>query len=82
MSTSLTTEQSLIEAMRLVKLRQEQLHSAALSRDCGDIDGEDWDGFAARYAAAVREWRVLQHIQMAEQPAVAETKRGGTWVQG
>lgn len=81
MSPESDTKNLIQEALRVVKLRAEQMASAALCRDAGDIDSEDWDGFAARYAAAVRELRVLQHIRMTEQPALAETKRGRTWVQ-
>lgn len=79
--TDLTLEQQLQEARRIVMLRQEQLHSAALSFDAGEIDQESWHGFAARYAAATREWRVLQHVMLAQRPAITETTRGETWVQ-
>lgn len=81
MSDITETQKMLEEALRIVKLRAEQMASAALCRDAGDIDGEDWDGYAARYAAAVREYRVLQHIQTTQRPAMAETRRGETWVQ-
>lgn len=81
MSTERTTEQMLDEMRRMVKLRAAQMESAALCRDAGDIDSEDWDGYAARYAAAVREFRVLQHVRMREREAIVETRRGETWVQ-
>jgi hypothetical protein len=81
MSTELSLDQKIQEARRVVLLRQEQLHAAALTRDAGEIDQEEWDGFAARYAAATREWRVLQHIALANRPAMTETGRGETWVQ-
>ncbi len=77
----LTLEQRVVEAKRIVQLREQQMHSAAMSRDAGEIDSLDWDGFAARYAAAVREWQVLQHIKMTQQPAMTETLRSSTWVQ-
>lgn len=75
------TQKLLEEALRIVKLRAEQMASAALCRDAGDIDSEDWDGYAARYAAAVRELRVLQHIRATHRAAMAETRQGATWVQ-
>lgn len=77
----LTIEQKVQEARRVVLLRQEQLHSAALSFDAGEIDSEEFHGFAARYAAATRDWRVLQHIMLVNRPAITETTRGETWVQ-
>lgn len=80
-STNLTLEQRIADANRTVKLREAQMLAAALARDEGDIAQDDWDGFAARYAAAVREWRALQYHHMANKPALAETGRGGTWVQ-
>lgn len=69
------------EMRRVVKLRAQQLEAAALSRDAGEIDSEDWDGYAARYAAAVREYRVVQHLRGINTPAMAQTKRDTTWVQ-
>lgn len=80
-STRLTLEQRIADANRTVKLREAQMLSAALSRDEGEIDSDDWHGFAARYAAAVREWRALQYHNLTNRPALTETGRGGTWVQ-
>lgn len=76
------TEHLMDELRRIIKLRSQQMESAALCRDAGEIDSLDWDGYAARYAAAVREYRVLQHLHGMKQPALTETRRGGTWVQG
>lgn len=76
-----TLHERLAEAKRVIKLRAEQMSSAAMCRDAGEINQDEWDGFAARYASAVREYRVLQHIEMAERPVLAETRRGATWVQ-
>lgn len=81
MTNNTETQKMLEEALRIVKLRAEQMASAALCRDAGELDGEEWDGYAARYAAAVREYRVLQHIRSTQQPALVETRHGGTWVQ-
>lgn len=69
------------EMRRIVKLRSQQMEAAALCRDSGEIAGDEWDGYAARYAAAVRELRVLQHLKATQQPAMAETRHGETWVQ-
>ena len=74
------TQKLIDEANRIVKLRAEQMAAAALCRDAGDIDAEDWDGYAARYSAAVRELRVLQHVRFTQRPALAETRHGETWV--
>lgn len=75
-------EKLMEEMRRIIKLRAQQMESAAMCRDAGEIDSLDWDGYAARYAAAVREYRVLQHLHVIKQPSVAETKRGETWAQG
>jgi len=72
---------TLDEMKRIVRLRAQQLEAAALSRDAGEIASEEWDGYAARYAAAVREYRIMQQVKINEQPALAETRRGETWVQ-
>lgn len=80
-SIEMTLEQRIADAKRTVKLREAQMVSAALSRDEGEIDQGEWDGFAARYAASVREWRALQHYTLNSKPAIAETVRGTTWVQ-
>lgn len=72
---------TLEEMKRIVKLRAQQLEAAALCRDAGEIKSEDWDGYAARYAAAVREYRIMQQVKINEQPSMAETRHGGTWVQ-
>lgn len=77
----LTIDEKVQDARRMAALRKEQLCSAALSRNAGEIDANEWDGFAARYAAAVREWQVLTHIALANKPALTETRRGETWVQ-
>ena len=69
------------DAHRTVNLRAMQLTMAAMYRDAGDIDSEDWDGYAARYAAAVRELQALQYSVMNNNAAMAETGRGETWVQ-
>lgn len=74
--------ETLTELRRVVLLRAQQMEAAALSRDAGEIDSEDWDGYAARYAAAVREYRTAQHFHIAQRPALAETRHGGTWVRG
>lgn len=74
-------EQKLTSALRIVKLRQEQMHAAALSRNAGEIDNAEWDGYAARYAAAVREWWAWQHYALQHRPALAETSSGSTYVQ-
>lgn len=83
MSGKVPTMQNRIqEARRIVNVRQLQMHAAALTRNAGEISQDEWDGFAARYAASVREWQVLQQIEMNERVAVTETARGETWVQG
>ncbi len=69
------------EAERLMQLRGMQLTMAAMYRDAGDIDQDDWDGYAARYAAAVRELQALKYQTMAGRDALGETTRGETWVQ-
>lgn len=69
------------ETKRVLELRELQLRSAALSRDAGEIDAETLSGYASRYAAAVREWMVVKHVQAYQMPALAETARGETWVQ-
>lgn len=69
------------EAKRVVDLRCAQMTMAALYRDAGDIDQIEWDCYAARYAAAVRELQALQYHVLNATQAMAETKRGATWVQ-
>jgi hypothetical protein len=81
-STELTLEQRVVEAKRVVDLRELQMQAAALAREEGEIDLSEWDAYAARYAAAVKEWRALQFHKAINRPAVAETTRGATWVQG
>jgi hypothetical protein len=81
MSTDITMAQKIAEAERMVQLRSMQMTMAAMYRDAGDIDQDDWDGYAARYAASVRELQVLQYQTMAGREALAETTRGETWVQ-
>lgn len=80
MLAELTLEQRIADAMRVVNLREEQMRAAALSRDVGEIDQDEWDGFAARYAASVREWQALRYHHLHNTPAIAETHRGATWV--
>ena len=79
--TELPLKERIEDAKRIVELHSRQMQAAALSRDEGDISQDEWDGFAARYAAAVRELRALQYHKTVNQPAIAETVRGGTWVQ-
>ena len=81
MSTELEMPKKIEEARRLVGLRQAQMTMAAMHRDAGDIDSEDWDGYAARYAAAVRELQALQYFVLNRNQSLAETMRGPTWVQ-
>lgn len=81
MSTELDMPKQIEEAKRVVSLRQAQMTMAAMYRDAGDIDSEDWDGYAARYAAAVRELQALQYFVLNNQQTMAETMRGPTWVQ-
>jgi len=69
------------EYKRVLDLRELQLRSASLSRDAGDISAEELSEYACRYAAAVREWMVIQHIRRTNTLALAETTRGETWVQ-
>lgn len=73
-------EQRLSSALRVVKLREEQMRSAALCRNSGEIDSVEWDGFAARYASAVREWWTWQHYALQQRPALAETSVGTTYI--
>lgn len=73
-------ESKLANAMRLVKLREEQMRAAALSRNAGEIDTAEWDGYAVRYAAAVREWWAWQHHTLQSREALAETHSGSTYV--
>lgn len=80
-STSMDLDTRIADAKRTVSLREMQMQSAALARDAGEIDQNEWDGYAARYAAAVKEWRALQYHRAAFQPALTETARGETWVQ-
>lgn len=79
-STDLPIDLRVQDAKRAVELRAMQMQAAALARDEGDIGQDEWDGFAARYAAAVKEWRALQFYRAVHRPAVAETTRGETWV--
>lgn len=73
-------EFKLSEARRIVQLREEQMRAAALSRNAGDICSLDWDGYAARYAAAVREWWVWQQYMLEQRLPMAETQRDRTFV--
>lgn len=75
-------EKKALEAKRVLELRELQLRSAALSRDAGDINEDELSSYASRYAAAVREWMVVKQVQIYNAPALAETTRGETWVQG
>mgnify|MGYP003340253473 CR=1 FL=1 len=81
MSTDAPMHMRIADAARMVELRAEQMKSAAMCRDAGDIDQLDWDGYAARYSAAVRELQALRYHVLNGQTALAETKRGATWVQ-
>lgn len=81
MSTEITMHDRIAEAKRVVDLRTAQMVTAAMYRDAGDIDQLDWDCYAARYAAAVRELQALQYHVLNARDSVAETKRGATWVQ-
>ncbi len=81
MSTDEFLPDQIIEAKRIVALRQAQMVMAAMYRDAGEIDSEDWDGYAARYAAAVRELQALQYFVLNRNQSLAETLRGPTWVQ-
>jgi len=81
MSTDVPLHERIEDAKRVVELRKMQMLMGALHRDASEIDREDWDGFAFRYAAAVRELQALQHYVMNASSTLAETKRGGTWVQ-
>ncbi len=81
MFTEPTMHAQIEQANRTVQLRAMQLTMAAMYRDAGDIDSEEWDGYAARYAASVRELQALQYAVMNNNTALAETQRGGTWVQ-
>lgn len=74
-------EKQEIERKRILDLRELQLRSAALSRDAGDMSADDLSEFACRYAAAVRDWMVVQHIRRINNAALAETVRGETCVQ-
>lgn len=76
-----TMMEQIAEAKRIVDLRCSQMVMAAMYRDAGDIDSEDWDGYAARYAAAVRELQALQYFVLNNQQSLTETRRGPTWVQ-
>lgn len=81
--TKIVTMQDRIrEARRICNVRQMQMQAAALSRNAGEIDSDEWDGYAARYAAAVREWQVLQQIDINNTEPIVQTGRGETWVQG
>lgn len=73
-------EFKLRESLRIVKLREEQMRSAALSRNAGDISTIDWDEYAFRYAAAVREWWVWQQYMLEHRIPLAQTDRGPTFV--
>ena len=79
MTSTNALQQRIADAKRTVELRAMQMQAAALSRDEGEIDQNEWDGFAARYAAAVKEWRAFQYHKATFQPAMAETSRGETW---
>ena len=81
MSTDIHIADRIADAERVVQLRSMQMTMAAMYRDAGDIDQDDWDGYAARYAAAVRELQALKYQTMAGRNALAETNRGETWVQ-
>lgn len=81
MSTDIHMSERIADAERVVQLRSMQMTMAAMYRDAGDIDQDDWDGYAARYAAAVRELQALKYQTMAGRNALAETNRGETWVQ-
>lgn len=81
MSTDIHMTERIEDAERVVQLRSMQMTMAAMYRDAGDIDQDDWDGYAARYAAAVRELQALKYQTMAGRNALAETNRGETWVQ-
>lgn len=81
MSTDIHIADRIADAERVVQLRSMQMTMAAMYRDAGDIDSEEWDGYAARYAAAVRELQALKYQTMAGRNALAETNRGETWVQ-
>ena len=81
MFTEPTMHAQIEQANRTVQLRAMQLTMAAMYRDAGDIDSEEWDGYAVRYAASVRELQALQYAVMNNNTAMAETQRGGTWVQ-
>ncbi len=81
MSTDIHVANRIVDAERAVQLRSMQMTMAAMYRDAGDIDQDDWDGYAARYAAAVRELQSLKYQTMAGSNALTETNRGETWVQ-
>lgn len=81
MYTEISLPERIEEAKRVVALRQAQMLMAAMHRDAAEIDREEWDGFAFRYASAVRELQTLQHIVMNGASALAKTERGVTWVQ-
>lgn len=74
-------EQREIEGKRLLELRELQLRSAALAQDAGEISADQLSEYAARYAAAVRDWMAVKHYRLFEKPALIETIRGETWVQ-
>ena len=81
MSIDPLIDSRIADARRTVQLREQQMQAAALTRDSAEISQEEWDGYACRYASAVREWRVLQHIALTQRPAMAQTGTGETWVQ-
>lgn len=81
MFTEMALPERIEEAKRIVELRKAQMLMAALHRDAADIDREEWDGFAFRYASAVRELQTLQHIVITGSGSLAKTERGVTWVQ-
>lgn len=78
---TVTIEDQITDAKRQISLRLLQLQSAAITRGFGEIDADELDGFAARYAAAVRELNVLHQFQTQTRNALSESYRGKTWIQ-
>lgn len=70
-----------IEGKRLLELRELQLRSAALAHDAGEISADQLSEYAARYAAAVRDWMAVKNYRLFGTQALIETTRGETWVQ-
>lgn len=81
MFTEISLPEQIEEAKRVIALRQAQMLMAAMHRDAAEIDREEWDGFAFRYASAVRELQTLHQIVMNGTEAITKTTRGVTWVQ-